>query len=414
MFKQISDSCIKCGKCIPTCTIHSVNQDEVTSPRGFLDLLGAYKRGDLELDKNAKNIFESCFLCTNCVEICPNSLPVDTMIENIRFELAKKFGISWWKKLAFWLLRHRFILDISAKFGYVFQTCGFKKQNDSMRARVSIPMIKKGRLLPSLRKTTFLNSNADFIDNGGEFSIGIFIGCLANYSYTNIGFSLLEILKELKINVNLMKKQKCCGAPSYFTGDFKSVEILAKFNIEYFEQILKTCKAIIIPEATCSAMIRVDYEHFFKDESWRKRAKELSKKVYLATDFLANHTNLAQKLAQKPKQNLSVTYHDPCHARKMQGIFKEPRMLLKQNYNIIEMSNSNACCGFGGVTIQTQKYHLAQNVGQKKAEMIDLTNANFISAECSACKMQISNSLVQNDSKVDFQNPLELIAKALK
>ena len=56
-FANITDDCIKCGKCIPVCTIHNVNADEVTSPRGFLDLLGAYQRGNLELDKNARDIF---------------------------------------------------------------------------------------------------------------------------------------------------------------------------------------------------------------------------------------------------------------------------------------------------------------------------------------------------------------------
>ncbi len=69
-FSEYTDPCIKCGKCIPVCTIHNVNADEVTSPRGFLDLLGAYQRGKLELDKTAKDIFESCFLCTNCVDDC--------------------------------------------------------------------------------------------------------------------------------------------------------------------------------------------------------------------------------------------------------------------------------------------------------------------------------------------------------
>ena len=69
-FGATTDECIKCGKCIPVCTIHNVNADEVTSPRGFLDLLGAYQRGNLELDKNAKDIFESCFLCTAWVEAC--------------------------------------------------------------------------------------------------------------------------------------------------------------------------------------------------------------------------------------------------------------------------------------------------------------------------------------------------------
>jgi glycolate oxidase iron-sulfur subunit len=35
-FTQTSDECIKCGKCIPVCTIHQVNPDEATSPRGFI------------------------------------------------------------------------------------------------------------------------------------------------------------------------------------------------------------------------------------------------------------------------------------------------------------------------------------------------------------------------------------------
>ena len=101
-FAETTDPCIKCAKCIPVCTIHKVNADEVTSPRGFLDLLGAYQRGNLELDKNAKDIFESCFLCTACVEVCPKSLPTDMVIEQVRSDIAKKYGIVWYKKLSFY------------------------------------------------------------------------------------------------------------------------------------------------------------------------------------------------------------------------------------------------------------------------------------------------------------------------
>ena len=53
-YTKISDDCVKCGKCKPVCTIFNINQDEATSPRGFIDLLGAYKRDELELDENAK------------------------------------------------------------------------------------------------------------------------------------------------------------------------------------------------------------------------------------------------------------------------------------------------------------------------------------------------------------------------
>ncbi len=46
--------------------------------------------------------------------------------------------------------------------------------------------------------------------------------------------------------------------------------------------------------------------------------------------------------------------------------FKEPRELLKTNYHFVEMSNSNTCCGFGGVGMQTDYYDRALSVGLKK------------------------------------------------
>ena len=416
-FKSITDDCVKCGKCIPVCTIHNVNADEVTSPRGFLDLLGAYQRGNLELDANAKSIFESCFLCTACVEVCPKSLPTDMVIEQVRADIGKKFGIAWYKKAFFLLLRHRWLNDIAFKLGWVFQTCGFKIQADidSMSSRFNLPMLRADRLLPSLRKTSFLNSHEENINNGGKRKVAIFIGCLGNYNYVNVGNSLLEILEHLGIDAFLAKDQKCCSAPAYFTGDFDTVDYNAKFNIEYFESFSKDVEAIIVPEATCSAMLKIDYEHYFHDQpEWKARAVALKDKIFMATEWLEKHTELSKILASKKKDPKIVTYHDPCHARKMQGIHKEPRNLISQNYTLKEMSDPNTCCGFGGVTMQSEKYHLAKAAGLPKAAMIKETKADFVSSECSACRMQINASMNYVDAPQIFKNPIELIAEALR
>ncbi|EOC2062703.1 (Fe-S)-binding protein [Campylobacter upsaliensis] len=416
-FTKFSQSCVKCGKCIPTCTIHQIKRDEINSPRGFLDLLAAYKEGNLELDKEAKRVFESCFLCTNCVEVCPSHIRVDNAIEAVRYDIAKKFGIAWYKRLLLYFLRTRKALDIAAKFGFVFQSCAFALQNSGMRARFSLPLIKKGRLLPSFKQKSFLNQNTEFIDNGGEKSVGFFVGCLANYFYIDSAKAVLSIAKELKINVDLMKEQVCCGAPHFFTGDFKSLESLAKKNVEYFEKKLENLDYIITPEATCSAMLSVDLEHFFtmiKEEQWAKRAAKIAPKIKLATWYFYEKTPLLELLKTKGKKDLLLTYHDPCHARKMQGVFKEPRALLRANYRFTEMSDSNACCGFGGVSMQSDYYENTLKVGLNKAKMIDESGASVVSAECSACRMQISNALTQNQSKVVFKSPLELIAQALK
>ncbi len=430
--KDITNACVKCGKCIPVCTIHDINADETTSPRGFLDLIAAFKQDELKLDKNLKNIFESCFLCTNCVEACPSSLRVDSAIESVRYELAKRYGIAWYKKLAFFLLANRKIMDFVARLGYVFQSCAFKiqgqdkiacfdergkiQENLGMSARFSFPMVKKGRFLLTLSKKSFLNTQPEFIDNGGSKSVGLFVGCLSNYAYTSTAEAVLKIAKKLKINVDLLKKQSCCGAPQYFTGDFKAVERLAKKNIEYFEQKLEKLDAIIVPEATCSAMLNVDYEHFFALQAeleWAKRAKAVAGRIFLATKYFYDESDLLKVLEKGQKSDLLVTYHDPCHARKMQGVFKEPRTLLKANFNFVELAQSNTCCGFGGVSMQTNHFNKALKVGIKKAQDIKESKAQIISAECSACRMQISNALQQEKAQVLFKNPLELIAGAL-
>lgn len=423
-FTAISDDCIKCGKCKAVCPIFSITGDETQSPRGFIDLLGAYKQDKLELDKNTKKIFESCFLCTSCVEVCPNDLPTDIIIEQIRHDIKQKFGLSWYKRMFFYLLRHRRVMDMVAKLGYTFQTCGLKLNHEKQGAkfRLNLPLeIIKDRTVPYAKKVSFLNSYDEFIYNSSgdnPTKVAIFIGCMGNYAYTNIGKSLLEVLNHLQIDVMIPKKQLCCGAPAYFTGDFDTVDYLIKQNIIYFETFIDDTDAIIIPEATCSAMIKLDWVHYLHDQPlWKQRASKISTKVYMASKWLHDNTKLKdilEKTSDIDADKLNITYHDPCHAKKMQDIYKEPRELLKDNYILTEMEGASECCGFGGVTMQSSNYGYAKQIGKTKASHILDTKASIVSAECSACSMQITDSLGKSENSVKFKNPIELIADTLR
>jgi len=416
-FGKISDMCIKCGKCIPGCTIHSVNPDEATSPRGFLDILKGVSEGEIDIDKNFKDTVESCFLCNQCVSVCPNSLPTDFMIENARNLVAKKFGIAPWKKAFFFLLRNRWAYDLIAKFGFYFQSCGFKIEEEkrSIRSKFNLPFLKKGRLIPAFRKKTFLQKYPQSISNNSKRKVAIFIGCLANYNYTEVGDSLIKILNFLQIDILIPKAQKCCGAPAYFTGDFDTTEYLIKENIAYFESFIDEVEAVIIPEATCTAMIRKDWEEYIKhymDEKWLKRYKKIQSKIYGSTEWLYKHTDLKERLSAFSRDTL-LTYHDACHFGKVFNIRKEPRALLNTVGVIKEMENPDMCCGFGGITIQSEKFELARKEGLKKAQMIKDVKAEVVSAECSACRMQITEHLDKVGDEKLFLHPLEIIAKAI-
>ena len=452
---NLSKSCVKCAKCVPSCTIYQIHRDESTSPRGFVDLLALCEKGDLTLDKNLKNIFESCFLCTTCTTQCPAQIDTATMIIKSRIAIAQKYGISWYKRAYFFLLRHRKIMDFVFSLTHFIAPCAFKGDGDKLRSRFALSPFGKRTIFPFAKKS-FLNkykhykfrldstqnacesANANPKDSPKSTSanpkispkdspkststnpkkVAIFIGCLSNYNYTEVGDSLIKILERLNIEA-IIPKQECCAAPAYFTGDIKSVAHLIKKNIALFEGFWGEIDAMIIPEATCAAMMAVDWKHALElsDEveksAWIARLERLLPKIFMASDYLYSHTNLQNLLKNSPKISESITYHDPCHAKKVLGLYKEPRNLISANYEIVEMAECDRCCGFGGVTMQSQKYGFAHNAGVAKAQNIAKSGANIVSAECSACRMQLNNAMDNNGVQTRFKHPLELIAKAL-
>ena len=68
--------------------------------------------------------------------------------------------------------------------------------------------------------------------------------------------------------------------------------------------------------------------------------------------------------------------------------------------------------------IEAKKEDIAKTVlmpgDPLRAKMIAETKADFVAAECSACRMQLSNALHQENVAIPFKHPLELIAQAIK
>lgn len=482
---SLAQSCVKCAKCVPACTIYQIHRDETTSPRGFIDLLGAYEKRDLVLDKNLKNILESCFLCTTCTTLCPQVIDTATMIQAARVDIAQKFGIAWFKRAYFFLLKHRKLMDFVFSFVAFLAPCAFQKSGenaDKMRSRFSLGALGRRTIFP-FQKRSFLQKykgwvrsknapdspdsrldspqDSRILQDSVAFSpaktaknpaanpatrpalnlaanlsanpaqnpakappsqptpprkVAIFIGCLSNYNYTQVGESLLFVLDFLGIDA-LIPPQECCGAPAYFTGDVMSVNVLAKKNIALFEGFFDEVEALLVPEATCAAMIAHDWAHSLRFDpegaAWIARLERLLPKIFMASEFLYKHTDLLSRLESRPKIATKITYHDPCHAKKVLKIAAEPRAFLGANYDLVEMKECDRCCGFGGVTIQSEKYHLAHAAGLPKAQNIADSGAAIVSAECSACRMQLNNAIDAAGGSAIFKHPLELIAAAL-
>ena len=95
-------------------------------------------------------------------------------------------------------------------------------------------------------------------------------------------------------------------------------------------------------------MSEEEYAELFGDDpAMKKRAELLGKKVRGFSEFV-----LSRLPDTLPAGSLSgkVTYHDPCHMSRYQGVVKEPRDLLKKMSGLTyaEMPEADRCCGAAG------------------------------------------------------------------
>ena len=89
-----------------------------------------------------------------------------------------------------------------------------------------------------------------------------------------------------------------------------------------------------------------------------------------------------------------VTFHDGCHGLRELGKKQEPRRLLAnvRELELIEMTESEVCCGFGG-TFAAKFPMISTAMGEVKCASALETGADYIVSNDSSCLMQIQGLL---------------------
>jgi glycolate oxidase iron-sulfur subunit len=107
-----------------------------------------------------------------------------------------------------------------------------------------------------------------------------------------------------------------------------------------------------------------------------------------------------------------LTYHDPCHLRKGQGIVLQPRKILKSLFGqrFVEMEEPGRCCGSGG-SFGVTHYDLSLKILQHKIDDIARTGAQIVVTECPGCLIQLRDGLYQAGIKVEARHLLEILAE---
>eukprot|EP01037_Dinobryon_pediforme_P021347 gene21347-22191_t len=156
-------------------------------------------------------------------------------------------------------------------------------------------------------------------------------------------------------------------------------------------------------------MIKLHYGELFDEGSdWRRRAETLSKKTFELVSFLADVLGVTTTGAAFAGK---VTYHDSCSGLRELGIREQPRRLLGAvaGLQIAEMSDSDVCCGFGGMFCV--KYPDISNViVEKKTANIAASGAGTLLAGDMGCLMNMAGKLQRQGSTIEVRHVAEVLA----
>jgi len=240
----------------------------------------------------------------------------------------------------------------------------------------------------------------------GNRRVSLFVTCLVDQLWANVGTSAVEVLRRVGCEVDFDARQTCCGQPAFNTGYRKEARQVAEQFIEVFEE--KSAQPIVSPSGSCTAMVHHFPELFADDDEWRKRAEAVAARTYELSSFLVRVLKVEDVGASWSGR---LTWHDACHGLRDLNLKSEPRALIRQvrGAEFVELSNADACCGFGG-TFSVKYPEISVAILDQKIEAIERAGVNAVVSGDASCLMQIGGRLSRNGSKVRVMHIAELLA----
>jgi Fe-S oxidoreductase len=235
-----------------------------------------------------------------------------------------------------------------------------------------------------------------------------FPGCYPSYDprLKKVAVATANILNLAGVDFGILgAKENCCGESIRKTGDEEVFKRLAKENIKTF--IDNGVKRILVSSPHCYHTFKNEYPEFMVDFE-----------VVHITQYLFELIREG-RIEIKKEYGRKITYHDPCYLGRHNGIYDEPREVLKKVPGLVlnEMSDcrvDSLCCGGGGgrVWMETQKGERFSDLRIQQAMDI---GAEVLVTACPYCITMFEDSRItmEADEKIEVKDITEIIQESI-
>jgi L-lactate dehydrogenase complex protein LldE len=235
--------------------------------------------------------------------------------------------------------------------------------------------------------------------------ITLFVQCLVDGLYPEVGEAMLTLFRRLGIGVHCPMDQTCCGQPAFNAGYRKAARVAARRFIEIF----KDAEWIVCPSGSCVNMVKNHYPELFEDDAaWAERAKRVGQRTFELSQFLVDVLGTEDMGAAYDGK---ITYHDSCHLLRGLGVREQPRRLIRhlKGVEFVEMKDPDRCCGFGGTFSFKYPAISTAMVDEKIRNIID-SGADTVTGCDISCLMNIQGRLSRTKSPIKVLHIAQLLA----
>ena len=365
-------ACVQCGKCTGGCPMAMKTR---LNPRSIIyRILIAGDGFDLE----GRDELWDCTTCSTCASRCPKQVnPMEAIIA-MRAVFVEKGKVHPNVKTA---------LEST-----------FRQGNP-----LTMPRSDRGAWAKDLQ----VKSAAE----GAEYLY--YVGCTPSYDprVQKVARSMVNVMSSAGVDFGILgNDENCCASEVRRLGEAGLFEAMVEENAAMFK------------EAGIAKMFTTSPHCFnaFKNDYPKVTTVPQEKlEVQHYTQVLAGQVKKGS-LKFSGSFERTVTYHDPCYLGKHNGVFDEPREVLKSvpGLKLVEMDRSrekSLCCEGGGGRMWLEGTNPGTRLAQQRIQEALDTGAEVLATACPFCLLTLEEAVkhLNAEEKLKVMDIAEITAQAL-
>jgi len=369
-------TCLQCGTCSGICPFGYIMQ----YPPG--KMVGALRTDIFDQVIKTDSVW-MCVSCYACTEFCPSDIPITAgLMTRAKEEMVLAGNIPTELQSA---------LENTQRYGNPLGESPRKRADWAMGLQPEVNILGKTRQ---------------------PVDVLWFVGDYASYHPRMVSATkaLAKILDALGIKFGILgPEENSDGDSQRLAGERGLFEMMTQKNGQVFKKYQFT--EIITTDPHAFNALKNEYPSL-----------GISYPVKHYTQFLAGRIEQLKPLLKKTIQT-KIAYHDPCYLGRANGIFDEPRDLLKAipGVELVEMSHqrtNSLCCGGGGGGMwldgfQWEKAHT--RLSEWRVREAVAANADILAVACPYEPPRFEDAVktIQTASHLKVRELAELLAEAM-